>query len=62
MSLISEHTSEFKAALHINANSNGYVTKDKINVILSSLGEPVEVSEVDKMIAVADVDGKENLI
>ena len=62
MSLITENISEFKASLHINTNINEYVTKDKINGILSSLGEPVEDSEFDKMKAVADVNGKENLI
>ena len=41
----------------MDANGDGYVTKDELKAMLSSLGEPVEDSVVDEMMAVADVNG-----
>ena len=39
----------------MDANNDGYVTKDELKAMLSSLGEPVDDAVVDEMMAVADV-------
>ena len=41
----------------MDANNDGYVTKDELKAMLSSLGEPVDDAVVDEMMAVADVNG-----
>ena len=46
----------------MDVNGDGYFTMDKINTILSSLGELVKNSEVDKIMAIAGVNGEEMLI
>ena len=58
MSLSAEQIEELKAAFtQMDANGDGYVTKDELKAMLSSLGEPVEDSVVNEMMAVADVNG-----
>ena len=58
MSLSAEQIAELKAAFQqMDANGDGYVTKDELKAMLSSLGEPVDDSVVDEMMAVADVNG-----
>ena len=41
----------------MDTNGDGFVTKDELKAMLSSLGEPVEDSVVNEMMAVADVNG-----
>ena len=41
----------------MDANGDGFVTKDELKAMLSSLGEPVEDSVVNEMMNVADVNG-----
>ena len=58
MSLSAEQIEELKAAFQqMDANGDGFVTKDELKTMLSSLGEPVEDSVVDEMMAVADING-----
>ena len=58
MSLSAEQIEELKAAFtQMDANGDGFVTKDELKAMLSSLGEPVEDSVVNEMMAVADVNG-----
>ena len=58
MSLSAEQIEELKAAFtHMDANGDGFVTKDELKAMLSSLGEPVEDSVVNEMMNVADVNG-----
>ena len=58
MSLSAEQIEELKAAFtQMDANGDGYVTKDELKAMLSSLGEPVEDSVVNEMMNVADVNG-----
>ena len=58
MSLSAEQIEELKAAFtQMDANGDGFVTKDELKAMLSSLGEPVEDSVVNEMMNVADVNG-----
>ena len=58
MSLSAEQINELKAAFQqMDANGDGYVTKDELKAMLSSLGEPVDDAVVNEMMNVADVDG-----
>ncbi len=58
MSLNAEQIEELKAAFNqMDANGDGFVTKDELKAMLSSLGEPVEDSVVNEMMNVADVNG-----
>ena len=58
MSLSAEQIEELKAAFtQMDANGDGFVSKDELKAMLSSLGEPVEDSVVNEMMAVADVNG-----
>ena len=41
----------------MDTNGDGFVTKDELKQMLGSLGEPVDDSVVDEMIAVADTNG-----
>ena len=41
----------------MDENGDGFITKDELKKMLSSLGEPVEDSVVNEMIAVADTNG-----
>ena len=58
MSLSAEQIEELKAAFtQMDANGDGFVTKDELKAMLSSLGEPVEDSVVKEMMNVSDVNG-----
>lgn len=58
MSLSAEQVEELKAAFQaMDANGDGFVSKDELKSMLSSLGEPVDDAVVDEMIAVADTNG-----
>ena len=58
MSLSAEQVEELKAAFQsMDANGDGFVSKDELKSMLSSLGEPVDDSVIDEMIAVADTNG-----
>ena len=58
MSLSAEQIEELKEAVtQMDANGDGFVTKDELKAMLSSLGEPVEDSVVNEMMNVADVNG-----
>ncbi len=41
----------------MDANGDGFVTRDELKAMLSSLGEPVDDEVVTQMMAVADVNG-----
>ena len=41
----------------MDTNGDGFVTKDELKAMLSGLGEPVDDSVVDEMVAVADTNG-----
>ena len=41
----------------MDSNGDGFVTKDELKTMLSSLGDAVEDSVVDEMMAVADLNG-----
>ena len=58
MSLSAEQVLELKAAFQqMDTNGDGFVTKDELKAMLSGLGEPVDDSVVDEMVAVADTNG-----
>ena len=58
MSLSAEQILELKAAFQqMDTNGDGFVTKDELKAMLSGLGEPVDDSVVDEMVAVADTNG-----
>jgi len=56
--LSAEQIEELKAAFSaMDSNGDGFVTKDELKTMLSSLGEPVEDSVINEMINVADTNG-----
>ena len=58
MSLNAEQILELKAAFEqMDSNGDGFVTKDELKAMLSSLGDAVEDSVVNEMMAVADLNG-----
>ena len=57
-SLSAEQIEELKAAFQaMDSNGDGFVSKDELKSMLSSLGEPVDDAVIDEMIAVADTNG-----
>ena len=58
MSLNAEQILELKAAFEqMDSNGDGFVTKDELKAMLSSLGDAVEDSVVNEMMSVADLNG-----
>jgi calmodulin len=58
MPLSADQVAELKAAFsQMDANGDGYVTKDELKAMLAGLGETVEEAVVNEMIAVADTNG-----
>ena len=41
----------------MDSNGDGFVSKDELKSMLSSLGEPVDDAVINEMIAVADTNG-----
>ena len=57
-SLSAEQIEELKAAFTaMDSNGDGFVSKDELKSMLSSLGEPVDDAVINEMIAVADTNG-----
>ena len=58
MPLSADQVAELKAAFsQMDANGDGYVTKDELKAMLAGLGETVDEAVVNEMIAVADTNG-----
>ena len=58
MPLSPDQVEELKAAFsQMDANGDGFVTKDELKTMLAGLGESVDEAVVDEMIAIADTNG-----
>ena len=58
MPLSADQVAELKAAFsQMDANGDGYVTKDELKAMLAGLGESVDEAVVNEMIALADTNG-----
>ena len=58
MPLSADQVAELKAAFsQMDANGDGYVTKDELKAMLAGLGETVDEAVVNEMIALADTNG-----
>ena len=56
--LSAEQIEEIKAAfVAMDSNGDGFISKDELKSLLSSLGEPVEDKFIDEMIAAVDPNG-----
>ena len=56
MSLSAKQIAELKAAFQ-DADGDGFITKEKLKLMFGNLGDPVDDSDIDEMIALCDTHG-----